>query len=243
MVNYFKLKVLEVSNLILENEIHINWRDILDVFEFKELFIKYPDLNNDQKWRNPSYSTYVTNIFFDSINQDKQRAFKMIEYILKNCTYCEEKEINKYIREFKGLTPYLQSDMTTNKEINDLIDNINESIVSGNPVFALDRLHTLMQKYLKELCIKHKIHFKKNARIDELLKEYVNCVDKYIESNMTSTILKSSISQFSQFNNIRNNYSHAHDNHILNDSESKLIFNNIVNIKEFIDEIEENFSN
>ena len=31
----------------------------------------------------------------------------------------------------------------------------------------------------------------------------------------------------------------AHDNNVLGDIESKLIFNNIVNVKNFIDELEE----
>ena len=56
---------------------------------------------------------------------------------------------------------------------------------------------------------------------------------------MTLSILKSSISLFSQYNNIRNNYTYAHDNKVLGNIESKLIFNNIVNIKNFIDELEE----
>ncbi len=56
---------------------------------------------------------------------------------------------------------------------------------------------------------------------------------------MSLTILKSNISLFSQFKNIRNNYTHAHDNDVLSDVESKLIFENIVNVKEFIDDLEE----
>ena len=134
---------------------------------------------------------------------------------------------------------YLNPDKTANEEIKALIADINDSINSGKPVFTLDRLHILMQKYLKDLCSKHKIYFKEDDRLDELFKKYVNHIKEHLDSQMTLSILKSSISLFSQYNNIRNNYTYAHDNKVLGNIESKLIFNNIVNIKNFIDELEE----
>ena len=93
----------------------------------------------------------------------------------------------------------------------------------------------------KELCLKHDIEFNDNEALDTLFKKYVNYIDEYIESQMTKTILKSNISLFSQFNNIRNNYTWAHDNDVLNDIESKLIFKNIVNVKIFVEEIENKY--
>ena len=130
---------------------------------------------------------------------------------------------------------------TNEDELNDLISNINNSLMDGKPVFALDRLHTLMHKWAKELCLKHDIEFNDNEALDTLFKKYVNYIDEYIESQMTKTILKSNISLFSQFNNIRNNYTWAHDNDVLNDIESKLIFKNIVNVKIFVEEIENKY--
>ena len=124
-------------------------------------------------------------------------------------------------------------------ELKDLIDNINDSIASGKPIFALDRLHTLMHKYIKELCLKHGINFKDDDRLDVLFKKYVNYIKDYLDSPMTLTILKSNISLFSQFNDVRNNYTYAHDNNVLGDIESKLIFKNLFNVKNFIDELEE----
>jgi len=50
--------------------------------------------------------------------------------------------------------------------------------------------------------------------------------------------LKSSISVLESFNDIRNNKSLAHDNPILNYSESVLIFNDISNVIKFIEAIE-----
>ena len=138
--------------------------------------------------------------------------------------------------ELQGNESYLNHNETIDNELKNLIDNINESIASGKPIFALDRLHTLMTKYVKELCVNHSIPFDENDRLDAIFKKYVK---QYIDSGMSLSILKSNISLFSQFNYIRNNYTYAHDNTVLNDAESKLIFKNIVNVKEFIDDLEE----
>jgi hypothetical protein len=55
---------------------------------------------------------------------------------------------------------------------------------------------------------------------------------------MTEKILKYSIHVIEAFNDVRNNRSFAHDNQILNYSESVLIFNNITNSIKFIETIE-----
>lgn len=58
---------------------------------------------------------------------------------------------------------------------------------------------------------------------------------------MSKTILKQSISLLSEFNNVRNNKSYAHDNPILNHDESLLIYKSVVNTLEFISSIDEDF--
>ena len=59
-----------------------------------------------------------------------------------------------------------------------------------------------------------------------------------IESEMTSRILKSSISILEAFNEVRNNRSLAHDNTVLNYEEALLIFNNVANSMRFLRNIE-----
>ena len=70
---------------------------------------------------------------------------------------------------------------------------------------AIDRLHTLMTNQVKELCVNHSITFNENDRLDVIFKNMLIRL-KSIDSDMYLTILKSNISLFSQFNNIRNNY-------------------------------------
>ena len=56
---------------------------------------------------------------------------------------------------------------------------------------------------------------------------------------MTLQILKVYTNILSEYNQVRNNRSFAHDNQILNSSESKLICSHIIAILKFIDEVDE----
>jgi len=126
------------------------------------------------------------------------------------------------------------------KDFNLLVKSIRESIQKNEPEGALDRLHTFVIKYIRDLCGRHSIPFNKDTALHTLFGGYLKYLDNEnkIDSDMTKRILKSSISVMEAFNDVRNNRSFAHDNPILNYNESILIFNNISNIIKFIDSIE-----
>jgi hypothetical protein len=121
-----------------------------------------------------------------------------------------------------------------------LVKSIRETIGNNEPEVALDRLHTFVVKYTRRLCNKHGINHDKNKPLHSLFGEYVNYLrqNNLIESEMTKTILKSSIKILEYFNDVRNNKSLAHDNPVLNYHESILIFNNISSAIKFIESIE-----
>ena len=121
-----------------------------------------------------------------------------------------------------------------------LAKSIRESIENNEPAGALDRLHTFVVKHIRELSEKHSISYDKKVPLHSLFGGYVKFLkeNNLIESEMTERILKSSISVLEAFNGVRNNQSFAHDNPILNDNESVLIFNNISNTIRFINAIE-----
>lgn len=121
-----------------------------------------------------------------------------------------------------------------------LAKSIRTSIEKNKPEEALDRLHTYLMKFVRRLCGKHNIKFKKEESLNAIFGKYVKYVVVHgkIESQMTERILKYSINVIESFNDIRNNKSFAHDNQILNYSESLLIFNNITNTIKFIENIE-----
>lgn len=134
------------------------------------------------------------------------------------------------------------STMTNNnsQDINLLTTEIKDKLQEGNPQLALDRLHTFSVRFFRELCKKHNLQFKKDAPLHTLMGIYWRLLENENKfSEMTLQILKSNINTMNTFNNIRNNKSFAHDNDILNKSESKLICNHVITLLKFIDEIEE----
>ncbi len=129
---------------------------------------------------------------------------------------------------------------TNDKDFSLLAKLIRESIQKNEPESALDRLHTFVTKYIRQLCDKYSIAYDKDIPLHSLFGGYVKYLKKnnIIESTMTERILKSSISVMEAFNDVRNNQSFAHDNPILNYNESILIFNDISNVIRFIESIE-----
>jgi hypothetical protein len=127
-----------------------------------------------------------------------------------------------------------------------LSEAIKNHILKNEPEVGLDRLHTYIVGYIRSLCDKHQIHFKKKESLNAIFGKYIKTLTKknIIESEMTIRILKFSISILDSFNYVRNNQSFAHDNEsIINYSESILIINNVNSLIKFIQEIEEKIDN
>ena len=116
---------------------------------------------------------------------------------------------------------------------------VRESIDSNKPEAGLDRLHTFLIKYVRSLCTQHGIIVTKEKPLHSLFGELVKKLraDGQIESEMTSRILKSSISILEAFNDVRNNQSLAHDNSILSYEEGLLIFNHVASSMRFLKSI------
>jgi hypothetical protein len=130
--------------------------------------------------------------------------------------------------------------ISDDKDFTLLAKSIRESIRNNEPEVALDRLHTFVVKYVRQLCDKHGIVHDKNKPLHSLFGEYVKYLSRnhLIKSQMTERILKASVSLLESFNDVRNNQSFAHDNPVLNYSESILIFNNVTSAIKFLQSIE-----
>lgn len=122
---------------------------------------------------------------------------------------------------------------------------IRESIEKNEPEAALDRLHTFVMKYIRQLCKKHSVEFSEEESLNAVFGKYVRFLinTNKVESPMAEKILRFSINIIEAFNDIRNNRSFAHDNRLLNYHESILIFNNISSSIKFIDVIEQHMIN
>lgn len=157
--------------------------------------------------------------------------------LLKNCEALAHK------LKSESLGSQIQVIQATSDDINfhKLAKQVREAIERNEPETALDRLHTYVVRFIRELCDKHGIAYDKDKPLHSFYGEYIKHLKKVdlIKSTMTERILKSSISTLEAFNDVRNNQSFAHDNTILNYHESLLIFKNISSIVEFINSIEE----
>ena len=165
---------------------------------------------------------------YEITNADKQ--------LFEDC-----KKINEKVRNesFSEHIEAIQLD-SEKQDFNILAEAIRDSIEKNKPEAALDRLHTFVVKFIRQLCDKHNIGYDKNKPLHSFYGEYVKYLksNNLIESDMTERILKSSISILEAFNKVRNDKSLAHDNQILNYDESMLIFKNISSSINFIKAIE-----
>ena len=126
-----------------------------------------------------------------------------------------------------------------------LLSAIRESIERNEPESALDRLHTFVVKYIRQLCGKHEIPYDRKTPLHGLFGSYVKYLrsNGLLESQMAERILQSSVRIIQDFNHVRNDNSLAHDNPLLNRDESILIFNFVASTIRFIDTLEKKMAN
>jgi len=174
---------------------------------------------------------WLSQIQIGSINYDQSD-----ESLFKDCEKIAERLKREIpVENIDALQPNI-----TDRDFTLLSKSIQASIEKNEPEVALDRLHTFVVKYIRALCDKHSIKYTKETPLHSLFGGYIKYLNENnkIESKMSELILKSSISVLESFNDIRNNKSLAHDNPILNYSESVLIFNDVSNVIKFIESIE-----
>jgi len=159
-----------------------------------------------------------------------------VEDLYKECLRIAERLMQDTAIEHITVFDVKESD----KDLKLLSKSIKDSIANNEPEIALDRLHTFVVKFIRELCDSHNIQYSKSETLNAIFGKYVkNTIEKnLLESTMSEKILKYSINILEAFNDVRNNKSLAHDNSILNYDESILIFNNILNSIKFIQKIE-----
>lgn len=163
------------------------------------------------------------------VDQPEQDLFDECQKIIDRLTH------DSVVENIEIIQPY-----SDDRNFSLLAKSIREGIQRNEPEAELDRLHTYVVKYIRQLCDKHKIPYDRNIPLHSLFGSYVKFLkqNNMIESEMTERILKSSISIMESFNKVRNDQSFAHDNPILNYNESILIFNSVASSIKFIQSIE-----
>ncbi|GEN51324.1 abortive infection family protein [Alkalibacterium pelagium] len=121
-----------------------------------------------------------------------------------------------------------------------LKNDIQRTLNENQPQLALDRTHTLLMTYLRELCETHGIPYGNKEPLDNLFSKYTNYYNqtKPFESSMTTKIMKIAAQALEKFNNVRNKESFAHSNNVISYDESKLIIDFVFLVLKFIVELE-----
>lgn len=126
-----------------------------------------------------------------------------------------------------------------NETLSELIAAIERDIAANTPQAALDRLHTYCMKKFR-----HLLEIRgENVSRDEPLHSRVGRYRKTLLAErdlheISDRAIKSSISLFEAFNDVRNHKSFAHDNDIISAAEGRLIFESISAILRFIKAID-----
>jgi hypothetical protein len=121
-----------------------------------------------------------------------------------------------------------------------LAREVRDAIERHKPQAGLDRLHTFVAKFVAEVAVKRGVLVGRDKPLHSVFGEYVKKLRAagLIETDMAERILKSTISIFQAFNDVRNDASLAHPNPPLRYDEALLIYNNVCNAVRFVKAIE-----
>ena len=126
-----------------------------------------------------------------------------------------------------------------NETLDELVTAIQRDIAANKPQAALDRLHTYCMKKFAHLIQARGGTCGKDDPLHSRAGKYIKVLEAEAQLQpISARIMKSSISIFEEFNNIRNNKSFAHDNEIVGLHEARFIFDSISSVLRFIRSIE-----
>ncbi len=106
--------------------------------------------------------------------------------------------------------------------LEELIAAIERDVAANKPAAALDRLHTYCMKKFAHLLNERGIVWDRSDPLQSRVGKYVKALGAERDlREITQRIVKSAISVFDQFNDIRNNRSFAHDNDLIDQAEAR----------------------
>lgn len=165
------------------------------------------------------------------VRQDLYDQVKAIITRLKNTNTVENLD---YIKPVQG-----------DENFTILAASVRKSIENSNPKEGIDRLHSYMTRYTRQLCKKHNLKADRSIPLNSLFGGYVKYLkdNGLVKSETSLKILGSYIQILEKFCNTRNNESLAHDNVLIENNEALLILNSIANLIRYIDSLEAKYDN
>ncbi len=164
---------------------------------------------------------------------------RLSNYLEKSISKLQEKLVIQMENSNKTTLP-----RSEDETLDTLKKDIDKYILNNTPELALDRLHTFSVKYLQNLCESHSIDIYDDKCNKLPLHSLAGMLAKFysenslIESDFSVQALKTCISMFEKYNNVRNNQSYAHTNSVLKKVEAEFIVKTISDILVFIDTLE-----
>lgn len=171
--------------------------------------------------------------------------FKMGRY-----NWCDEdiddyQSVQRIIERLQGSESVNLPEVQQYENIDMLTQDIEHNINNGTPELVLDRLHTYATMYLREICNNHNLPVADDRgnmySIDGLagkLKTYY-IDNNYCKSEFSTQAIRTMISLFAKFNDIRNDNSFAHPNDVLDKAEAEYVVKTMLSTLQFITKIEE----
>jgi len=120
---------------------------------------------------------------------------------------------------------------TSDRTLEELVEDIRRSLSANKPEVAIDHLHTYCMKKITHLLKVRGIECSKDEPLHSRFGKYRKAlVDEKGLHEFTDRAMKASISLLESFNDLRNNKSLAHDNTILGPIEARFVVNTISEI-------------
>lgn len=162
----------------------------------------------------------------EALRRQKERFFEIVHSIEGAMSTARTDAIEKFAE---------------NQTLEELISGIERDTRANKPEAALDRLHTYCMKKFAYVLGQKGVAFDKDAPLQSRVGKYIKALESEGRvRDISLKIMKSSISIFDSFNNVRNNDSFAHDNEIVDEVEARFIFDAITNILRFMKRFETN---
>ncbi len=128
---------------------------------------------------------------------------------------------------------------TSDRMLDELIMDIERDLQANKPEAAMDHLHTYCMSKFRRLLQTRSITCNQDEALHARFGKYRKALASERSLNpFTDRALKSSISLFEGFNDIRNNSSFAHDNSILEPAEARYVFDTVSAMLIFVRAVE-----
>lgn len=125
------------------------------------------------------------------------------------------------------------------RTLDELVSDVERTIAENKPEAALDHLHTYCTKKFAHLLRQRGIECGKDEALHARFGKYRKALlDEHDLHETSNLVMKSAISIFERFNDVRNNHSFAHDNEILAHAEARFIFDSVCALLRFVKSLE-----